>query len=146
MSKASPYPQRGSRPSDQNTRTLKADPASAQTDDKKASKVNSYEVDEHPFELRHEVKRLNTRLDKIADTLEKSDFMDMLQNYTSPKKRIISNLTAGIARGLGLSLGTVVILALLVWILTLLVNLNLPIVGEYIANLLDLIQSSRSTS
>lgn len=50
------------------------------------SKTKAYEVDEHPFELRHEVKRLNARLDKIADSLEKSEFKDILENYTDPKK------------------------------------------------------------
>ncbi|MFD1903999.1 DUF5665 domain-containing protein [Paenibacillus rhizoplanae] len=74
------------------------------------NRTKAYDVDEHPFELRHEVKRLNARLDKIADSLEKSEFKDILENYTDPKKRIITNLMAGISRGLGLSLGTFVIL------------------------------------
>lgn len=53
------------------------------------SKTKAYEVDEHPFELRHEVKRLNERLDKIADSLEKSEFKDILENYTDPKKGLL---------------------------------------------------------
>jgi hypothetical protein len=65
-------------------------------------------VNEHPFELRHEVKRLNKRFDQIADTLERVEFRDILETYSSPKKRIISNLTVGIARGLDLTLGTAV--------------------------------------
>lgn len=50
------------------------------------SQTKAYEIDEHPFELRHEVKRLNNRLDKIADSLEKSEFKDILDNYSDPKK------------------------------------------------------------
>jgi len=104
------------------------------------SKSKTYEVDEHPFELRHEVKRLNARLDKIADSLEKSEFKDILENYTDPKKRIITNLMAGISRGLGLSLGTFVILGLLGYILSLF--LNVPIIGEYLGEIKKYIDSN----
>ncbi|EHS55717.1 DUF5665 domain-containing protein [Paenibacillus kribbensis] len=100
-------------------------------------------VNEHPFELRHEIKRLNKRLDQIADTLERAEFRDILENYSSTKRRIMSNLTAGIARGLGLTLGTVVILALLAWLLSFLVQLNLPVVGDFIAELLEYIKMSQ---
>ncbi|BCG61027.1 DUF5665 domain-containing protein [Paenibacillus sp. URB8-2] len=96
-------------------------------------KTKTNEVDDHPFELRHEVKRLNARLDKIADSLEKSEFKDILENYTDPKKRIITNLMAGISRGLGLSLGTFVILGLLGYIISLFVNV--PVIGEYLAEI-----------
>lgn len=97
------------------------------------SKANPYDVDEHPFELRHEVKRLNTRLDQIADSLERSEIKDIIENYSNPKKRIITNFTSGLARGLGLSLGTFVVLGLLGYILSLFVKM--PVIGEYIANL-----------
>lgn len=92
-----------------------------------------YQVDEHPFELRHEVKRLNNRLDKIAESLEKSEFKDILDNYSDPKKRIITNLMAGISRGLGLSLGTFVVLGVLGYVLSLF--LNVPVIGEYLGEI-----------
>lgn len=57
----------------------------------------------------------------------------------------MSNLTAGIARGLGLTLGTVVILALLAWLLSFLVQLNLPVIGDFIAELLGYIKMSQGT-
>ncbi|WP_151737424.1 DUF5665 domain-containing protein [Paenibacillus tengchongensis] len=104
------------------------------------TKSKAYEVDEHPFELRHEVKRLNERLDKIADSLEKSEFKDILENYTNPKKRIVTNLMAGISRGLGLSLGTFVILGLLGYILSLF--LDVPVIGEYLGEIKQYIDAN----
>ncbi|MGG4221061.1 DUF5665 domain-containing protein [Paenibacillus jamilae] len=112
---------------------------------KKHDHEKDFDVNEHPFELRHEVKRLNKRLDQIADTLEKAEFKDIIENYSSTKRRIISNLTAGISRGLGLTLGTVVILALLAWLLSFLVQLNLPVIGDFIAELLGYIKMSQGT-
>lgn len=100
---------------------------------------NSYDPKEHPFELRHEVKRLNGRLDQIANMLDRAEIKDILENYSNPKKRILSNFMAGMSRGLGLSLGTFVVLGLLGWLLSLFVDL--PMVGDYIKGLQDYIQS-----
>lgn len=109
--------------------------------DQEQQKRSAYEVEEHPFELRHEVKRLNTRLDKIADSLERSDFKDIVENYMNPKKRMITNFTAGLARGLGMTVGTFVILGLLGYILSLFVDM--PLIGDYIADLQGYIDKSK---
>ncbi|PYE45795.1 hypothetical protein HUB98_12620 [Paenibacillus barcinonensis] len=100
--------------------------------------AQQYDINEHPFELRHEVKRLNTRLDQIADSLERAQIKDIIENYGSPKRRIITNFTAGMARGLGLTVGTFVVLGLLAFILSQFVNM--PIIGQYIADLLGYIE------
>ena len=100
-----------------------------------------YDADEHPFELRHEVKRLNGRLDKITDTLQKADFKYIIENYMDTKKRLITNFTAGLARGLGMTVGTVVVLSLLGYILSLFVKM--PVIGEYIAELQRYVDQAR---
>ncbi|MFD2702738.1 DUF5665 domain-containing protein [Paenibacillus shunpengii] len=105
--------------------------------------ANNEEVNEHPFELRHEVKNLNQRLEGIIQAMESAEFKDILENYTSPKKRILANLTAGIARGLGMSVGTVLVLAILGWVLSLIVDMNLPVIGQYIAELQGYIDASK---
>lgn len=100
-------------------------------------------IREHPFELRHEVHRLNERLDQLTSALDKAEIKDIIENYSSAKKRILTNFIAGAARGLGLSLGTIVILALLGYVLTLLVNFNLPVIGDFISELLGYVNTSR---
>ncbi|WP_438349110.1 DUF5665 domain-containing protein [Paenibacillus sp. FA6] len=97
------------------------------------TKIRTYEIDEHPFELRHEVKRLNSRLDQIAQMLDKAEFKDIVENYSNPKKRIITNFTAGLSRGLGLSLGTFVFLGMLGYIVSIFVDM--PLIGKYLGDL-----------
>lgn len=109
--------------------------------DQQLQKRGVYDVDEHPFQLRHEVKRLNSRLDKIADFLERSDFIDIVENYMNPKKRMITNFTAGLSRGLGMTIGTFVVLGLLGYILSLFVDM--PLIGDYIAELQGYINKSK---
>ncbi|MFF2019847.1 DUF5665 domain-containing protein [Paenibacillus sp. NPDC058177] len=104
------------------------------------NRSKTYELEEHPFELRHEVKRLNARLDQIANSLEKSEFKDILENYSNPKKRIVTNLMAGISRGLGLSLGTFIILGLLGYVASLFINV--PVIGEYLGEIKNYIDAN----
>ncbi|MHA0857870.1 DUF5665 domain-containing protein [Paenibacillus sp. CMAA1364] len=103
------------------------------------TRTPNYEIDEHPFELRHEVKHLNSRLDRIADMLDKIEFKDVIENYNNPKRRIITNFTAGLARGLGLSIGTFVVLGLLGFIMSKFVDL--PLIGQYIGDLQKYIEA-----
>jgi len=100
---------------------------------------------DHPFELRHEVSRLNKQLEDISVALKKGDFKDLVENYTDWKRRIISNFTAGIARGLGLSVGTVVVIALLTWIASVMASLGVPYVSDFFEYVGGLIREGRSS-
>ncbi|WP_246281352.1 DUF5665 domain-containing protein [Saccharibacillus qingshengii] len=101
---------------------------------------------DHPFELRHEVSRLNKQLEDISVALRKGDFKDLVENYTDWKRRIISNFTAGVARGLGLSVGTVVVIALLTWIASVMASLGVPYVSDFFDYMGSLIQQGRNGS
>lgn len=86
-----------------------------------------------------EVRKLNERMDKIARFLEDIRLADVIQNYTAPRKLLWINFLAGLARGLGLTIGTAIVLALLGSLLT--QFLTIPIIGDYIRALVDYIQS-----
>lgn len=84
---------------------------------------------------------MESRLDRWAILLEKIKIDDLIQNYSNPKRLIYINLLSGVARGLGLTIGTTLVVAILGYILTQFIDL--PIIGEYIANLLDIIDINR---
>lgn len=84
---------------------------------------------------------MEERIDRWAIFLEKTKIDDLLHNYANPKRLIFVNILAGLARGLGLTIGTALVLALLGYILNQFISL--PIIGEYIANLLDTIHINR---
>ncbi|MED1951631.1 MULTISPECIES: DUF5665 domain-containing protein [Brevibacillus] len=86
-----------------------------------------------------EVRKLNERMDKIAMFLEDIRLADIVQNYTAPRKLLWINFLAGLARGLGLTIGTAIVLALLGSLLS--QFLSIPIIGDYIKDLVDYVQS-----
>ena len=56
---------------------------------------------------------------------------------------IIRNLIAGIFRGIGIGIGVTVITAILIYILQKIVTLNIPIIGEYISDIVEIVERSR---
>ncbi len=95
-------------------------------------------------ELEASLKKLTAmerRLERWAILLEKIKIDDLLHNYANPKRLIWVNILSGLARGLGLTIGTALIIAILGYVLNQFISL--PIIGEYIANLIDVIQINR---
>lgn len=58
-----------------------------------------------------------------------------------PRKLILNNLMSGIARGVGVALGVTVFLVTALYALRALGALNLPIVGDYIADIVKVVQT-----
>ena len=55
--------------------------------------------------------------------------MEYLEYLQSGKRILLTNFKAGVAKGLGLTLGMTMVLGFAAWILTMLVDL--PVVGDY---------------
>jgi len=66
---------------------------------------------------------------ELVKVFEAAGVVDFLEYLQSGKRIMWINFKAGVARGLGITVGMTVILAVLVWVLTMLVDL--PLVGEY---------------
>ncbi|MBO8171170.1 MAG: hypothetical protein H0Z33_04665 [Bacillaceae bacterium] len=94
------------------------------------------------LDLLHEdlqtVQNLNKRLDKLAITMEEMKLGDILRNYNRPRRVFAINFLAGLARGLGLTVGTAIVLAIAGFILS--KFLSVPVIGEYISNILDYVR------
>jgi len=89
-----------------------------------------------------EVKKLNERLSFIAKQLNILQLNYLVQNLTSPRTVIWLNFLGGLSRGLGLTLGTAIILGILAYLAGKFINL--PVIGKYISDLIDWINTYRS--
>jgi len=68
---------------------------------------------------------------EIIKSFEAGGVVDYLEYLQSGKRLMWVNFRAGVAKGFGVTVGMTVVLALAIWILTMLVGL--PFVGEYFA-------------
>nr|WP_232016529.1 DUF5665 domain-containing protein [Paenibacillus baekrokdamisoli] len=83
---------------------------------------------------------LENKLDKVTVLLERSEVAEYVRLLNHPFSLIWRNVLAGLARGVGIALGFTFFAATILYILQLLGALNLPIVGDYIADIVRIVQ------
>jgi len=95
------------------------------------------------FKIRKRENLLIKQIDKLNKNLFESNLLDIAQLLGNRKKLLWTNLVAGISRGIGIGIGVTLITALLILLLRKIVSLNIPIIGEYIADIVEIVQRSR---
>ena len=86
-------------------------------------------------------KRLNKNLQKLNNSLEKSNIFELIELLGSKRKLFVRNFISGISKGIGIGIGFTVLTAILIIILQKIVTLNIPVIGDYIADIVDIVES-----
>lgn len=84
---------------------------------------------------------LRDKVSELATNMEKMKLAEYVDLLHSPWRLLWVNFTSGIARGLGIAVGFAILGAILVIVLRKLVALNLPVIGGFIAEIVDIVQS-----
>jgi hypothetical protein len=85
-------------------------------------------------------KKINQKIDNINKKLDKSGIIEMSYIMGSKKEIIKRNLIAGMSRGIGIGIGITLISSIIVYFLQKLIKLNIPVLGEYIADIVEIVQ------
>lgn len=93
--------------------------------------------------LENKMSFLSMQIEKINTIMQKSNIHEMLYVLGNKKEIIKRNFLAGIFRGIGIGIGITVITAILIILLQKIVTLNIPIIGEYISDIVDIVQKGK---
>ena len=85
--------------------------------------------------------RLTFAMNRLSLMLEKSRFSDYVLMMSNTKQLIYKQFLAGIARGVGYGIGFLVLAAVAIYILQAVASWGLPYIGDFIARLLQYIDS-----
>ena len=88
-------------------------------------------------------KRIERKIDKLNNALEKSNIFEISYIIGNKKEIFKRNLLAGISRGVGIGIGITLVTTLIVYFLRRLIMLNIPIIGDYIADIVEIVEKSR---
>ncbi|WP_460323319.1 DUF5665 domain-containing protein [Paenibacillus sp. YSY-4.3] len=77
---------------------------------------------------------------KLAQQLEQSRIIEYAELLYHPWSLIWRNVLAGTARGVGIAIGFTFFAATIIYLLQILGALNLPIIGDYIADIVRIVQ------
>lgn len=82
---------------------------------------------------------VNQKLNEISSKMEKAQIAEYIQLVKNPRRMLFINFISGLARGLGLAIGFFVLGAVMVWMLGRLAVWNIPIVGDYITEIVKIV-------
>ncbi|MDD2420975.1 MAG: DUF5665 domain-containing protein [Heliobacteriaceae bacterium] len=81
------------------------------------------------------------KLDVLAVEIEKMRIADYVTLLENPRRLLWLNFWAGVARGLGMAIGFTILGAIALILLRELVVLNLPLIGGFIAEVVQMVQT-----
>lgn len=84
------------------------------------------------------------RIEKLNKDLSEGRLYELVVNETNDKKSIFGeNLISGIGKGLGFGIGFYLITAIIIYTLQYIVKLNIPVIGKYISDIVDIVNTNR---
>lgn len=89
------------------------------------------------------IEKLNNNLDKINYILSKNNVIELVELLGNSKKLILRNFFAGISKGIGIGIGVTILSAILLIVLKEIVKLNIPIIGQYIADIAEIVENNK---
>ena len=90
----------------------------------------------NPFELDWLVRRL----EHVAQRMEQIHLERYLRYVHNWRRRLLMDFLGGVVRGVGFSVGFTVLGALLLYILRNIALANLPVIGEFLAELVRIVE------
>ncbi len=84
-------------------------------------------------------RELSAQLDELCRQLEQFNLAGYLNLLNRPGRYLALNFLGGLSRGFGIALGFTLLGVLVLWALQRLVMLNLPLIGDFIADLVRIV-------
>lgn len=86
------------------------------------------------------VETLIKKLNDVTAAMEKMNIAEYVEFIRNPRRMAYVNFIAGLSRGFGAAVGATLLAAIFIYILTRLVSLNLPIIGRFIAEIVEIVR------
>lgn len=83
-------------------------------------------------------RKLEDKIDDLYMKLNERNFSKFVEIIASPRRLFWRSFLAGIARGIGSAIGFSLLGALVIYLLRYIVMLNLPVIGAFIRDILDI--------
>lgn len=90
--------------------------------------------------LENNIFSLQKRIDELAANMEKMKLAEYVELLHDTRRLLWVNFISGVARGLGIAVGFTILGAVLIYFLRKLVLLNLPVIGGFIAQVVQMVQ------
>ncbi len=88
---------------------------------------------------------LMQKIAELSKQLEKANIAEYIEYHRRPGRVIYISFLSGMARGFGIAIGASVLAAIFLYLMSLLIKLNLPVLSRFIAEMVDLVTKQLGT-
>ena len=86
-----------------------------------------------------------SKVEKIAFSLEHSKFLEYIDSTRKPRWMVLRHFFLGAARGVGLTIGTALIIAIFIWLLQHIISMNIPFLTEMLKEFVQFIKEAATS-
>ena len=88
-------------------------------------------------------KLLLKNLEQLNFVLSRNRVLELMELLGNKKQLLFRNLLSGMAKGIGIGIGFTILTAILLMMLQKIVTLNIPVIGDYIADIVEIVESKK---
>lgn len=86
------------------------------------------------------LRTLSNKIMELSLNMEKMKLAEYVKLLDNPRRLLYVNFLAGLGRGVGIAVGFTILGAVVLYLFQMLVRLNLPLVGGFIAEIVRIVQ------
>ena len=90
--------------------------------------------------LNNNINLLKKSVEKLNEVVERSRLYDIIEITENKRKLFTRNFFSGIFKGVGVSIGFYIITAIVLILLNYIVRLNIPVIGDYISDIVEIVE------
>ena len=94
----------------------------------------------YKIKRKNKINLLERKIDELNQNLIKSNLIEISELLQNRRKMLFRQFTSGKAKGVGIGIGVTIITAVLIIVLQKIVSLNIPVIGEYIADIVEIVE------
>lgn len=89
------------------------------------------------------LKGLKNNIENLNNNLTNNKILELSEIIGSWKKLLWRNFLSGISKGVGIGIGFSIVTAIIIIILQRIITLNIPVISQYIADIIEIVQLNR---
>lgn len=87
--------------------------------------------------------RIENKIDDLNYKITKNKIIELGEVIGSWRKLLWRNFVSGITKGMGIGIGFSIITAIIIVILNRIITLNIPVISQYIADIVEIVQMNK---
>ena len=88
----------------------------------------------------HYLEKMLQKMDEVSLNMEKLGIAEYVEMLRNPRRLFFINFWAGLFRGFGMAIGFTILAAIVIYFLQKIIVLNIPLIGDFIADLVNIVQ------